>query len=97
MCAAARRVSETASRCDGHFRTAILEPPVRCTAYSQLPVSSSREGEGKIKKTYRNPIGDLLSAPKVPFLNSALPEECPGCLSGQNRIDGSALSGLKSA
>ena len=41
--------------------------------------------------------GLLLSAPKVPFLNSALPEECPGSLYWRYRIDGSALSGLDEA
>ena len=80
MCAAARRVSETASRPDGHFRVAILEPAraVHCTVYSERPLF-------------------LLSAPKVPFLNSALPEECPVCMSRQNRIDAAPLSGLDGA
>ena len=41
--------------------------------------------------------GLLLSAPKVPFLNSALPEECPVCVYWRHRIDGSALSGLDEA
>ena len=39
----------------------------------------------------------LLSAPKVPFLNSALPEECPVCLARQNRIDDSVPSALDEA
>ena len=50
---------------------------------------------------YTNPVtvydGLLLSAPKVPVLNSALPEECPVCLYRPKRIDGSALSGLDEA
>ena len=37
------------------------------------------------------------SAPKVPFLNSALPEECPGSLYWRYRIDGSVLSALDEA
>ena len=54
---------------------------------------------GPLRRTlYSSTVyGLLLSAPKVPFLNSALPEECPGCLSRQNRIDRSALSGLDEA
>ena len=99
MCAAARRVSEAAYRVHGHFRAAILEPPYAPQPTVNYHRTGSQRGKfGEIfKNPYRNPIGDLLSAPKVPFLNSALPEECPGCLSGQNRIDGSALSGLESA
>ena len=98
MCAAARSDPETAYRVHGHFRAAILEPPYAPQPTVNYRTGSQRGKFGEIfKNPYRNPIGDLLSAPKVPFLNSALPEECPGCLSGQNRIDGSALSGLESA
>ena len=46
---------------------------------------------------YCTVCGLPLSAPKVPFLNSALSEECPGSLYWRYRIDGSALSGLDEA
>ena len=87
MCAAAKSDPETAYRVHGHFRGAIWGPlsltlySVLCTAYAARAVARLG-GMSNAKRCWREP--PKLSAPKVPFLNSALPEECPVCLYWQS-------------
>ena len=66
MCAAARVDPETGSRCREHFRAA-------CRAVARLG------GMSNAKRCWAV-WGPLIIAPKVHFLNSALSEECPVCM-----------------
>ena len=78
MCAAARVDPETGSRCRGHFRGA-----------SRAVATPMRHEQREALLGREPPV----IAPKVHFLNSALPTLCHGvCMSGQNRIDAAPLS-----